>query len=64
MTPRLQTRNLCHSFGGLAVTQNVTLSLPQGARTVIMESTYGDRTHGDIDAQEELYAAIPTLVGG
>lgn len=29
MTHRLQTHGLCHSFGGLAVTQNVTLSLPQ-----------------------------------
>ena len=36
MTPRLQTHNLCHSFGGLAVTQNVTLSLPQGARTALI----------------------------
>lgn len=36
MTHRLQTRNLCHSFGGLAVTQNVTLALPEGARTALI----------------------------
>ena len=36
MTHRLKTQNLCHSFGGLAVTQNVTLSLPQGARTALI----------------------------
>jgi branched-chain amino acid transport system ATP-binding protein len=36
MNHRLQTHNLSHSFGGLAVTQNVTLSLPQGARTALI----------------------------
>jgi len=36
MTHRLQTHNLSHSFGGLAVTQNVSLSLPHGARTALI----------------------------
>ena len=30
---RLQARNLCLAFGGLDVTRNVSLSLPEGART-------------------------------
>ncbi len=36
MTYRLQTQNLSHSFGGLAVTQNVSLALPKGARTALI----------------------------
>lgn len=36
MTYRLQTQNLCHAFGGLAVTQNVSLNLAKGARTALI----------------------------
>jgi branched-chain amino acid transport system ATP-binding protein len=36
MTHRLQTQDLCLSFGGLTVTRNVTLSLPDGARTALI----------------------------
>lgn len=36
MTYRLETQNLCHSFGGLAATQNVSLALPRGARTALI----------------------------
>ncbi|MGQ3003706.1 MAG: ABC transporter ATP-binding protein [Hydrogenophaga sp.] len=36
MTYRLQTKNLCHAFGGLAVTQNVSLNLAKGARTALI----------------------------
>jgi branched-chain amino acid transport system ATP-binding protein len=36
MTPVLQTRELCKSFGGLAVTQRVNLSLAAGARHALI----------------------------
>jgi len=36
MTHRLRAQNLCHSFSGLTVTHNVTLNLPDGARTALI----------------------------
>jgi len=36
MTHCLQTKNLCHSFGGLTVTRDVTLTLEEGARTALI----------------------------
>jgi ABC-type branched-subunit amino acid transport system ATPase component len=36
MKHSLQTRNLSLSFGGLAVTRDVTLSLAEGARTALI----------------------------
>lgn len=36
MKHNLQTKNLCLSFGGLAVTRDVSLSLAEGARTALI----------------------------
>lgn len=36
MTPALETRNLCKQFGAFTVTNNVSLSLPKGARHALI----------------------------